>query len=813
MGKFVCIHGHFYQPPRENPWLETVELQDSAAPYHDWNERIASECYGPNSRARVMDGNGKIVDLVNNYEHISFNFGPTLLSWLHEAFPEIHDRIVNADKVSAEFFSGHGCAMAQGYNHMIMPLANLRDKHTQVLWGIRDFQFRFSRFPEGMWLPETAVDTESLEVLAEAGIKFTILSPFQAKEVRPCGGKQWIDVNGGKIDPRRPYLCRLPSGRSIVLFFYNGGLSSAVAFEHLQADGSMLANRLLDTFSSDSGEDELVHIATDGESYGHHFRYGDMALAWALKQIEQNKAVQLTNYGAYLANHPPKYEAAIHEKSAWSCSHGVGRWFQNCGCSTGGHPEWNQNWRAPLRQAFDWLRDVIAPLFENEASRYLTDPWKARDEYISVILDRSQNSADDFFARCAHRPLKAGERTQVLKLLELQRHAMLMYTSCGWFFDELSGIETVQGIQYAGRVVQLSKDVFDLDLEPPFLERLADAKSNISAQGDGRDIYNRWVKPAMVTWRQATAHYAIGSLFRSTSDHKRKVFVFTFEDDERELVTAGKTRLLIGNAKSTSEITGETAHTSYAVLYMGEHNLTAGVREFVSEEAYREMADDLKQAFDEVDLPKVIRILNHHFGDPSYSLNSLFKDEQCRVLQELLATTRADLENRFRRIAERYVPLMKFLGFAGKSLLSAVETASNFVIRTDLALQFNAESPDIEKLRGLLEEAKSKEDLLMDAELSYSIKLSLQRLIRGVATDPHDLQKIRLLREIAEMVIALPLHLNLWEVQNVYWEMLHRTDIDFKLKSLMGDKEAIDWRQEFLQLGTCLGFAMESLVV
>lgn len=813
MENFICIHGHFYQPPRENPWLETVELQESAAPYHDWNERITHECYGPNSRARVLDGNGKIIDLTNNYENISFNFGPTLLSWIQRTAPEIHQRIVDADKNSVEKFSGHGSALAQVFNHMILPLANKRDKRTQVLWGIKDFEHRFSRFPEGMWLPETAADTDSLEMLAEAGIKFTILSPFQAKQARLEGGEHWKEVNGGNIDTRRTYLFRLPSGRSISIFFYDGGISRAVAFEKLQTNGSAFASRLLGAFPEDAAEDQLLNIATDGESYGHHHKYGDMALAWALREIARGDKAKLTNYGEFLEKHPPKYEATIHEPSAWSCSHGVGRWMTDCGCNGGGHPEWNQQWRGPLRKAFDWLRDVIAPLYENQAARYLSDPWKARDEYISVILDRSEESLNEFFSRCAESSLSEEDRPQVLKLLELQRHAMLMYTSCGWFFDELSGIETVQNIQYAGRAIELCKDVFGLDLEPPFKERLAEAKSNIRKHGTGSDIYDRCVKPAMITWRQATAHYAIGSLFLNHADSKRKVFVFNFEDGQREAVSAGKTRLLIGNTLSSSEITKASQRTTYSVLYMGEHNLTAGVRNFISEEDYQQTVEELKAAFNEMDLPKVIRVMSQHFGEPSYSLNSLFKDEQRRVLEELLANTRTDLENRYRRIAERYVPLMKFLGLTGKLLLPAVQTASNFVMRTDIAHQLHSELPDIEKLRSLLEEAKAEGNLLMDEDLSFGIQVCLQRLIKAVSSSEPDLNRLKNLRQLADLLLELPLSLNLWNVQNVYWEMLHEIAPAEKEKGLQGDKEAVEWYQEFLELGTCLGFSVKGEAV
>jgi alpha-amylase/alpha-mannosidase (GH57 family) len=434
MERYLCIHGHFYQPPRENPWLEAIELQDSAFPYHDWNERITAECYAPNATARKLDGDGRILDIVNNYSGISFNFGPTLLAWMQERAPDVLAAIIEADKQSRERFSGHGSALAQAYNHMILPLANPRDKATQVRWGIRDFEHRFGRKPEGMWLAETVADTPSLEVLAEHAIKFTILSPFQASRVRPLKGGQWTDVNGGRVDPSRPYLVRLPSKRSVAVFFYDAPVSKAVAFEQLLNSGEGFASRLMDGFDDGRQWDQLVHIATDGESYGHHHRYGEMALAHALHHIETSHLAKLTNYGEFLEQHPPVMEAQIHEKSAWSCSHGVGRWFADCGCNSGGRPGWHQRWRAPLREALDWLRDTLAPRFELKAAELLQDPWAARDDYISVILDRSDESVAAYFQRHAKKPLDEEQQVTVLRLMELQRHAMLMYTSCGWFF-------------------------------------------------------------------------------------------------------------------------------------------------------------------------------------------------------------------------------------------------------------------------------------------------------------------------------------------------------------------------------------------
>jgi alpha-amylase/alpha-mannosidase (GH57 family) len=270
MNKSICIHGHFYQPPRENPWLEAIELQDSAFPYHDWNERVAAECYAPNAYVRFVDGQGRIERIVSNYSRISFNFGPTLLAWTQEKAPHLHQAVVAADQESRRRFSGHGSALAQGYNHIILPLANRRDKFTQVRWGQRDFEARFGRAPEGMWLPETAVDNESLDVLAELGLKFTLLAPHQASRVRPLGGGDWCGVSGGRVDPSMPYLVKLPSGRSIAVFFYDGPIARGVAFEGMLSNGENFARRLMQAFDDSRGHAQLVNIATDGETYGHH---------------------------------------------------------------------------------------------------------------------------------------------------------------------------------------------------------------------------------------------------------------------------------------------------------------------------------------------------------------------------------------------------------------------------------------------------------------------------------------------------------------------------------------------------------------
>jgi alpha-amylase/alpha-mannosidase (GH57 family) len=490
MDRLIVIHGHFYQPPRENPWLGIVEREPGAAPFHDWNSRIAAECYLPNTRARILDAQGHVVRSLNNYEWISHDFGPTLMEWLEAAQPALYTAIIDADRASAGRFQGHGSAIAHAYNHMIMPLANSRDKRTQVLWGIRDFEHRYGRPPAGMWLPETAVDMETLDIMAAAGIKFTILEPSQAARVRPAGSEQWHDIGVTRTDTRKPYFVRLPSERTIAVFLYDGPASRAVAFEGLLNDGTNLAERLLAGFDDGPGS-QLVHIATDGESYGHHHQFGEMALAKAIDIISRGSEARLANYASFLASHPPTDEAEILDGTSWSCTHGVERWRADCGCNTGEHPGWNQAWRVPLREALEWLRDEIDWRYEERASRYFADPWRARDEYISVLLQGDTEPVPRFLEAAGGNPEAwpaAGP------LLEQQKFAMLMFTSCGWFFDDISGIESAQVLRYAGRVIELARELLSVDLAPRFQDILSRAVSNVPGSGTGADVYHAAVR-------------------------------------------------------------------------------------------------------------------------------------------------------------------------------------------------------------------------------------------------------------------------------------------------------------------------------
>jgi alpha-amylase/alpha-mannosidase (GH57 family) len=806
MNKYVCIHGHFYQPPRENPWLEAVELQDSASPYHDWNERIAYECYAPNTRARLLDGEGRIQRIVSNYSRMSFNFGPTLLSWLKEKMPDIHDAIVDTDKKSREQFSGHGSALAQIYNHMIMPLANVRDKRTQVLWGICDFEFRFGRKPEGMWLAETAADNETLDVLAEHGIKFTILSPFQAARVRSLDeNSEWQDASGAHIDPSMPYLVKLKSGRSLAVFFYDAPIAQAVAFENLLANSERFVNRLLGAFDDSRGRDQLVHMATDGESYGHHFRYGDMALAFALSSIEQSPEIKLTVYGEFLETHSPTNEVEIHQGSAWSCPHGVGRWKENCGCNSGGHAGWNQEWRAPLRQALDWLRDKLAPIYEMKAGAFLKDPWLARDEYVSVILDRSPENIAAFFSRHATRDLNDAEQIIVLRLLEMQRHAMLMFTSCGWFFDEISGLETVQVIQYAARALQIAGELSSENLEPGFLEILERARSNIPGNQNGRVVYEKFVKPAVMTREKVAAHYAISSLFEAYSEEAR-IYAFAVRQEDRQLFTAGNARFAIGRIKVTFTVTKASDVLTYGVLYMGEHHLNCGVRYDGDLQAYANAVEAMRGAFERADFPELIRMMDKHFGQANYSLKNLFRDEQFNVLNQILATTRDEIHNTYRLLTDRYAPLTRFLNDIHVPPLNSLAPATEFVINAELRKQFENGHLDAERVKSLLAEAKTTKAVLETSALAFAVKKNLDRLSEELFKSPENLDVLERLTHSTVLLPLLPFEVNLWKPQNIYDQLQNEYFPKIKRRA---DEKSKAWTGKFRTLGNQLGFHIQ----
>jgi alpha-amylase/alpha-mannosidase (GH57 family) len=809
MENYICIHAHFYQPPRENPWLETIEYQDSAYPYHDWNQRITAECYQPNAVSRILDEKGRIDRIINNYSRISFNFGPTLLSWLEFEDPETYRLIIEGDKESRRRYAGHGSAIAQGYNHAIMPLCNERDKITQIEWGIRDFKHRFRREPESLWLPETAVDLETLDIMAQMGLKYTILAPHQAKRVRKRGERNWRNIANQNIDPSMAYEIHLPTGRRMALFFYDGPISLAVGFEKLLSDGTTFAKRLMGAFSTERKWPQIVHIATDGETYGHHHRFGDMALAFALHSIESEKLARLINYGEYLEKHPPTHLVELWENSSWSCAHGVGRWKENCGCNSGGHPDWNQKWRTPLRQSLDWLRDHLENLFDDDAMIYLKDPWAARNNYIDVLLDRSPESIERFLAVQGKRQLNAEERVRVLKLLELQRHAMLMYTSCGWFFDEISGIESVQNLQYAGRAIQLGEELFGKDsIESSFLSTLQGAASNVPEYGNGRKVYEERVKPAMVDMSKAVGHYAVSSLFQEYPE-QTKIYSYLVDRESSKTIASGKSKLVVGRCRITSSITSEVSEVEYGVIHLGDHNISGGVRPYRKDGSEKKMINELTGAFEKSDLPGVFRFIDEYFGESQFSLRSLFRDEQRRALDIILKNTNADLEELNRQSFERTAPLMQFLMHLGLALPPLFKNIANAVINCQLRRAFETTELNDATIADLLETAKFWSIDLDKEGLAYTLRETIERLAQQSHAQPGNPAALKKLSDAVRMTPKLPFIINFYKIQNSYYDAFIHRYPGIKKAAEKGDQSAKTWVETFKELGAMLSIKVE----
>jgi alpha-amylase/alpha-mannosidase (GH57 family) len=642
---FVAIHGHFYQPPRENPWLEIIEAEESAHPFHDWNERITFECYRPNGYARILDGEGKILDIINNYSSMSFNFGPTLLPWLEKNFPSVYEKVLEADREGSRRL-GHGNAIAQVYDHIIMPLANERDKETEILWGIADFERRFHRKPDAMWLPETAVDYSTLRILVKYGMNYLILSPFQALRIRPFGGKKWTDVSQGRIDTTQTYRCfiKAPLGKKlsdqfIHLFFYNGIISKEIAFGDLLKDGNAFCNRFTQFYQESKGKPQLVHVATDGETYGHHMKFGDMALAYALDKGFSSRGLEVTNYGAFLKRFPPVYEVEIDEGpkgegSSWSCAHGVGRWKEDCGCSTGGKPGWNQKWRKPLRETLDLLRDELSLVFEKEGEKIFQDGWEARNRYIEVILDRSPERIKSFFERYGLKDLNEKERIKGLKLLEMQRHALQMYTSCGWFFADLAGLETILILQHAARAIQLAEEITGQEIEEKFIQPLSEAESNVPEMGRGDQVYDRLVKPRGVTLDKVVNHFAISSLFDG-GDGEKKIFSYRVEKIHYEKLVKEEDFLVVGQVRVTSDIIPEPKEFLFGLIPSKKEVFKTWISEaedILSFEKLREKGIELLGKGEE----ERAKVLTSLLGNRILRIQNTFKEGRQTIFQKLI---------------------------------------------------------------------------------------------------------------------------------------------------------------------------------
>ena len=497
---FFCIHGHFYQPPRENPLTDEIDIEYGAAPFHDWNEKIFSECYLPNSEAGIFNDEHIKLREINNYGYINFNFGPTLISWIKKNHPATYFKLVEADRSSFEKHNGHGNAIAQVYNHIIMPLANDHDKITQIKWGIADFRSHFNRTPEGMWLAETACNQNTIEALITCGIKYIILDQSQADSVKDLQGNKWIDVSDGQINPKYAYKCfsELDSSRSIDIIFYDGPLSKAAAFEDITRTGETFLKSVEQSINRNYPEGQLVCLATDGETFGHHKKFSDRTLAYFLTELAEKSGLYVCNLGEYLELYPPQMAVKIkagenNEGTSWSCRHGVKRWKEDCGDSTGGETGWKQQWRKPLRNAMNDLRDNLCSSFEEKGSEIFNDVWDARNDYIDIILDGSEIKRLNFFKKHLKKEVTDSNYKTALKLLEIQKYSLLMFTSCAWFFSEISGIETVQILKYANVAMELHRQLTGENLKEEFVNTLSKAKSNLKKYKNGGDVFAKLV--------------------------------------------------------------------------------------------------------------------------------------------------------------------------------------------------------------------------------------------------------------------------------------------------------------------------------
>lgn len=808
MNKYVCIHGHFYQPPRENPWLEDIELQDSAYPYHDWNTKITEECYRQNVSSRILGSDKKIIDIVNNYQKMSFNFGPTLLSWLKKHAPEVYGSIIESDRKSMKLFGGHGSAIAQGYNHIIMPLANTHDKHTQVIWGIRDFEYHFGRKPEGMWLPETAVDIETLEVLAEHDIKFTILAPCQARRSRKIGGKQWKNIEDGKIDTTTPYLCRLPSGAKISLFFYNGQVSHDIAYGNLLQNGEAFAQNLTGLLPNNPREAHLAHIATDGETYGHHQRHTDMALAYCIHYIESNNLAKITVYGEYLEKFPPAHEVEIHENTSWSCGHGIERWKSNCGCCSGKHLSGKQQWRKPLRQAMDWLREQLVSVYEKKMADYVCDPWELRNKYISVINDRAAENIDNFFRNHIEKKIEHADKVTILKLLEMERNALLMYTSCGWFFDDIGGIETIQIMQYACRAMQLAKEISTNDFESEFKNILEKAVCNVRELSTGRGCYEKFVQPASIDLNRVGAHLAVSSIFEEYPE-QTDIYCYTAKTEKYERIDAGIQTLAIGRASLQSHVTLEEFQIDFAVLYFGDHNLMAAVNSQMPEDKFSSMQESLKNAFAKGNTTEVMRLMNISFGENNYSLWHLFKDEQRRILYELLETTWQEIEASFRHIYEHNYTIMQVMRGMNIPLPKVLSAPAEFIINQDLCNVIQDEETNLDRLQALVDETVRLSLPLDEATLVFVSSRKVNSLMYRFKDSPKDVELLKTIKKTIAILLTLTPALDLQATQNTFFSICKNVYPEMKEKSAQGLEIAKEWVEHFTKLSHYLDVKVE----
>ncbi len=818
---YVVIHGHFYQPPRENPWIEQIEVEASAHPFHDWNTRINAECYSPNAAARIYDGQHRILDIINNYEHISFNFGPTLISWLADKAPKTYARILEADRQSLTAL-GHGNAIAQAYSHAILPLCNARDRETQIIWGLKDFEQRFQRPAAALWLPETAVNYPTLAALVDHGLNFVILSPYQAKRVRPLSGGDWTAVQGHSLDSTQPYRCFLPQApgetgkrRYIDVFFYNGNVAADLSFGDLLTDSYRFSSRLVEGFTPGRPRLQLLNVATDGENYGHHKKFGDLALAHALSQVLPQKGFQLTNYAAFLEMAPPAREVELYlgpegEGSSWSCAHGVGRWKENCGCSTGGQPGWNQRWRTPLRQAFDFLSARLAQIFETEGQKYLPDPWAARNAYIQVILDRSPRSLAEYFSQQGVSDLKKSDWVPALKLLEMQRHALLMYASCGWFFADVAGLESQQVIKYAARALQLGQEFSGEDLEQPFLSILERAVSNVSEEGNGRTIYFRRIKPAVVDYAKVANQWVISWCRDRLRQCPSSVYHYRAEPQDLEDGTQGTLFLATGRLRLTSGVTLETRNLAFFTAYLGSYLYRTQVKANLASQDYQTLKSEFFHVLEKAP-EDLIPLMARRLGETYYSFHDIFREEKLQFFQDLMHDNQEEALSLISHNFEEAHALLKAMAAEGLPLPRLYRALGEITLNrrlVELLRKLEPEPAQVATSQDILDLVQDAASLGLKLESGEGARILGRILKRHLADLAGDFQvaNVARLRQFRDLVARMPITLDLAEAQDFMFNLMKEHFPEVAARAAKGTKAEALARQ-LIELMEALSFS------
>ncbi len=799
MKKAICIHAHFYQPPRENPWLEYVEQQSSAYPFHDWNERITIECYEPNSASRLVNNENKIVDIVNNYSKISFNFGPTLLQWMKKFQRDAYESIVKSDEKSVR--EKNPAAIAQCYNHMIMPLCNSRDKTTQIIWGIKDFEHHFKRKPLGMWLPETAVDIKTLEALAKEKIKFTILAEHQAKEIKKISSDlfQRPETN---LSLNSPYLCKLPSGKSILIFIYNGDISYKISFSTLLSNGIDFAKELINKFNN-KNDFQLVSAATDGETFGHHKKFGDMALASCLRFL-QKQNVNIYSYSKYFEETTVLYEMKINENTSWSCAHGIGRWKEDCSCNTGAYPKGNQKWRKFLRESLDFIRDELNKNYEKTIKAFNIDPWELRNDYISVILDRSKKNIDDFLKRNINKSLSNEEKTTILTSLEIQRHLMLMYTSCGWFFDDISNIETIQILRYAKRALQLANDQ---DLEKKFIALLEKAQSNDESLKNGKIVYEKFVNPSMLTLENILSHYAIALLFEDFDKITHFLcYEFIINDLNKEII--GSNLLFKGKISVTSLITYETKELYFICVFLYPFTVYSYVESLEKDSDYFSFLKNVQNLFSSNKFFELNELfLENKKNKNIYSFWDMFTDEKNKILQKLLKNLFKSFKDIMKKELENKMQIFCEIKAQNIYLPEMLNRSLDLYFYFEIYDLIQCNGFELCKCNELIKRAKQWNINFETEHIRLEAEKKLKELFIIWEKSPlniHIMEKI--INFLIIFVKKLNIKINLWHSQNAFFSIKkeHKSTID-KIESTISHK----WNELFFQIADLLNFKLD----